>query len=560
MSESSEIHFRDLGLPPELLRAVEELGYEQPTPIQAGAIPPLLEGRDMLGQAQTGTGKTAAFALPLLAKLDLGLKAVQAIVLTPTRELAMQVAEAVRAYGKYVGKRGVHVLPVYGGQPMHIQRKALRSGVHVVIGTPGRVKDHLERGSLNLHCVSFFGLDEADEMLNMGFLDDVEWILDQAPAERQIALFSATLPRQIRRVAEKHLKDVADVKIEHKTLTVENTEQQSVRVGRYEKREALERLLEVDDYEAVLIFVGTQRGAGELAEHLQGRGLQAECIHGGMNQSQRDAVVKRLRGRMIQFLVATDVAARGLDVEHIELVVNFDLPRDQEVYVHRVGRTGRMGRVGRSITFWQHRDRYMLQSIERFIGQRMEPIRVPGRAEMLDRRRARFAEKIRTVAAAEPDGDTEAFLDLVGVLASENELTLSRVAAAAARIAWGEAPLTAEPDPHADTRREPGETTEIVIPIGKLNQVRPKDIVGAIAGESKLPGHVVGDIRILDKVTFVTVPTQHAQKILAALEGARICGRNVRPRLAHPEGGDRGPRGDRPPRHGRRPKPRRPRR
>ena len=270
----------------------------------------------------------------------------------------------------------------------------------MVIGTPGRVSDHLRRGTLNLAGVHFFCLDEADEMLNMGFLDDVEWILEQAPAERQIALFSATLPRQIRRVAEKHLKDVADVKIEHKTLTVENTEQQSVRVGRYEKREALERLLEVDDYEAVLIFVGTQRGAGELAEHLQGRGLQAECIHGGMNQSQRDAVVKRLRGRMIQFLVATDVAARGLDVEHIELVVNFDLPRDQEVYVHRVGRTGRMGRVGRSITFWQHRDRYMLQSIERFIGQRMQPIRVPGRAEMLDRRRARFAEKIRTVAAA----------------------------------------------------------------------------------------------------------------------------------------------------------------
>jgi len=531
MSSTGELHFRDLNLSAPLLKAVEELGYEQPTPIQAGAIPPLLEGRDLVGQAQTGTGKTAAFAMPLLQRLDPDAKGVQAIVLTPTRELAMQVAEATRAYGKHIGKRGVHVLPVYGGQPMHIQLNALRRGVHVVIGTPGRVRDHLKRRTLSLEKVRFFGLDEADEMLNMGFIEDVEWILEQAPAERQIALFSATMPAPIRRIASRHLKDPVDMKIVQRTLTVSNIEQFSIRVGRNEKNEALERVLEAEEYEAVLIFAGTQRMTAELAEHLQGHGYQAECIHGGMNQPQREAVVGRLKKRRTSIVVATDVAARGLDVDHIGLVVNYDLPRDQEVYVHRVGRTGRAGRKGRAISFWYPRDRNMLRSIERFSGQQMEPMRIPGRSELTDRRREKFQNSIRAML----DSDLGPFRNMFIGMEREEGTELADLAAAAARLAWGEAPLyvAAEPEPREYDDAAGDDLVEIVIPVGSWNRVRPGAIVGAIAGETGLPGKAIGRVNILEKVTFVSVPAEHVHRILKALKGTRIGGRVVYPRLAH---------------------------
>jgi ATP-dependent RNA helicase DeaD len=531
MSAEAEPTFRDLDLIDPLLRSIDELGYEQPTPIQAGAIPPLLEGRDLLGQAQTGTGKTAAFTLPLLQRLDLDDKSVQAIVLTPTRELALQVAEAVRSYGKHLGKRGVHVLPIYGGQPIHIQRNALQRGVHVVIGTPGRVRDHLERKTLSLAGVRFFGLDEADEMLKMGFIEDVEWILEHAPDDRQIALFSATLPRPIRRVAERHLHDPADVKIAHRTMTLPGTEQFAMRVGRHEKNEALERVLEAEDYEAVLIFAGTQRATAELAEHLQGHGYQAECIHGGMDQKAREAVVNRLKARKTQIVVATDVAARGLDVDHIGLVVNFDIPRDPEIYVHRIGRTGRAGRSGRSITFWQSRDGGMMRSIERFSGRPMEMMRIPGRAELVDRRRERFQDKIRALT----EDDLAPFLNLVKEMHTEEGLELSDLAAAAARMAWGESPLYVAPDPEPQSRgrAEGDDLVEIVIPVGSWNRVRPASIVGAIAGETGLPGHTVGRIKILERVSFVAVPGEHVSRIMRSLKGKRIAGRVIYPRLAH---------------------------
>jgi len=534
MSAETELSFRDLDLDPALLRAVEEQGYEQPTPIQAGAIPPLLEGHDLLGQAQTGTGKTAAFALPLLQRLDLKEKPVQAIVLTPTRELALQVAEAVRSYGKYLDKSGVRVLPVYGGQPIHIQRNALRRGVHVVIGTPGRVRDHLQRGTLSLSAVRFFGLDEADEMLKMGFIEDVEWILEHAPAERQIALFSATLPAPIRRIAKRHLKDAVDMKIAHRTLTLPGTEQFAMRVGRHEKQEALERVLEAEEYEAVLIFAGTQLATAGLAEHLQGRGHQAECIHGGMNQPQREAVVARLKARKTQIVVATDVAARGLDVDHIGLVINYDLPRDQEIYVHRIGRTGRAGRTGRSISFWQPRDRAMLRAIERFAGAKMKPMKIPGRAEVVDRRRERFQDNLRALT----ESDLEPFRNLVKVMHAEEGLDLTDLAAAAARLAWGETPLYVTADPEPDRASFSGaesddDLVEIVIPVGSWNRVRPASIVGAIAGETGLPGSVVGRIKILERVTFVGVPVEHVRTIMRALKGTSVAGRIIYPRLAH---------------------------
>jgi len=534
---STDLHFRDLSLSPPLIQALEERGYERPTPIQAGAIPPLLEGRDLVGQAQTGTGKTAAFALPLLACIDLENNAVQAIVLTPTRELALQVAEATRAYGKHLGRRGVSVLPVYGGQPMHVQKNALRRGVNVVIGTPGRVRDHLQRGTLSLAGVRFFGLDEADEMLKMGFIEDVEWILEQAPAERQIALFSATMPTRIRRIAERHLKQAVDLKISPRALTLPTTEQFSMRVGRHEKLEALERVLEAEDYEAVLIFAGTQKSTAELAERLQARGHAAECIHGGMNQQQREAVVQRLKGRKTGIVVATDVAARGLDVDHIGLVVNFDLPRDVEVYVHRIGRTGRAGRSGRAISFQLPRDRNMLRAIERFIGVTMEAMRIPGRAEVVDRRRERFQDKLRALL----EGDLGEFRNMAHTMQTEEEIDPLDLAAAALRNAWGESPVYVAPDPEPvarpdrrpDRRPDDDDLVEIVIPVGSWNRVRPGAIVGAIAGEAKLPGSVIGRIKILDKVTFVAVPGEHVAKIMKALKGTRIGGRVVYPRLAH---------------------------
>lgn len=530
MSDDHPARFADLGLAPEILAAVEALGYESPSAIQAGAIPPLLDGRDMIGQAQTGTGKTAAFALPMLQRLDMQRRDVQALVLTPTRELAMQVAEAVRAYGRTLGKRGVRVLPVYGGQAIHIQRKALQGTVHVVIGTPGRVRDHLARGTLDLSGVHFFCLDEADEMLNMGFLEDVEWILEHAPEDRQVALFSATMPGPIRRVADSYLKDPADVRIARQTKTVERIEQLSLRVSRHAKKEAVERLLGVEDYEAVLIFAGTQRMVDELSEYLQARGVGAEGIHGGMTQQQRDAVVKRLRARKIQVVVGTDVAARGLDVDHIGLVINYDLPRDPEVYVHRVGRTGRAGREGRAISLWNPREQRMLRTIERFSKQPMTPMQLPGVEDLLARRRTRMIERLR----AFEEGELESFEAWSAEIAEELGVEPAQLAAAALRLAWGDEPLRAEkPEGHVELF----DTIEIVLPVGYKDRLKPGAVVGAIAGETGLPGGVVGRINMLERVTFVEVAAQHVQTILEKLDGAQLAGRRIRPRLAHPEGG-----------------------
>ena len=527
--------FHELGLAPSLLKAVAELGYETPTPIQVAAIPPLLVGRDLVGQAQTGTGKTAAFALPLLQRLDLERNDVQAIVLAPTRELAMQVAASIRAHGKYVGRYGVSVLPVYGGQPIHIQRKALRRAVHVVVGTPGRVSDHLRRGTLDLTGVHFFCLDEADEMLNMGFLDEVEWILDHAPKKRQIALFSATMPKPIRRVAAKHLSNPIDVRTAREGKTVDRIEQRSMRVSRYRKNDALERILGVEDHDAVLVFVGTQRAAAEVAEHLQSLGFGADCIHGGMDQKARDAVVGRLRRKRIQIVVGTDVAARGLDVDHVSLVINYDLPRDPEVYVHRVGRTGRAGREGRAISIWQPREQYMLRSIERFIKQSMKPMPIPGVEELLARQRQRMRQALAEVH----EEGTNDFRAWAEAIASETDFDPITLAAAALRLAWGDGPLRAQPV--SPPSKDPSDYTEIVIPVGSRDRMRPGTLVGIIAGETELPGHVVGRINMRDTVSFVGVRTEHVKPILAALQNVRVGRRVVSARLAHPDGAPRRP-------------------
>ncbi|HWM92356.1 MAG TPA: DEAD/DEAH box helicase [Thermoanaerobaculia bacterium] len=551
----AETSFADLGLSEPLLKVLAEVGYEAPTPIQAKTIPALLEGRDLIGQAQTGTGKTAAFALPMLQRLDPKLAEVQALVLAPTRELAIQVAEAFHVYSRYIGDRGrIGVLPVYGGQPIDRQQQRLQRGVHVVVGTPGRIMDHLRRGTLRLDKIRHVAIDEADEMLKMGFLEDVEWILAQAPEERQIALFSATLPPEIRRVASRHLRNPVMIEIERRTLTVPETEQRYLNVHGPQKLEALTRILETESATAVLVFTRMKTGAAELADHLNGRGYSAEALHGDMNQAQRETVLRRLRSGQVEIVVATDVAARGLDVERISHVVNYDMPHDVESYVHRIGRTGRAGRTGVAILFVAPRERRMLQDIERFTKQRIEPMRMPTQADVAARRMAMFKESLRKTLKEE---DLELYLTLVEELAEEEGLDMAEVAAAAARLARGDKPLEMEIEPEPQQVAAPqGGMVRLFLSAGRRNGVRPADIVGAVANEAGVPGKSIGAIDIYDNFTFVEVPEEYRDQVLDRMSRATIRGRPVEARIARPEGPgsperpDRPSQGFRPPRGG----------
>ncbi len=532
--EGSAATFESLGISEPILRTLTEIGYEAPTPIQEKTIPPMLAGRDLIGQAQTGTGKTAAFAIPILEKIDPAVPEVQALVLAPTRELAIQVAEAIHTYSKYRGRVGV--LPVYGGQPIQLQLKRLDRGVHVVVGTPGRIMDHLRRGSLRLDAVRLVVLDEADEMLRMGFIEDVEWILSQAPEGRQTALFSATLPREIRRIAERHLKSPISIEIEHKTLTVPTIEQRYLIVTPQQKLDALARILETETTDAVLIFTRTKNGAAELTERLEGRGYAAEAMHGDMNQAQRETVIRRLRGGQVEIVVATDVAARGLDVERISHVINYDIPNDVEAYVHRIGRTGRAGRSGVAVLFVSPRERRMMQEIERFTGQRIMPMKMPTQADVAARRIALFKDSIRRSVA---EGDLDLYLSLVEELVEEG-LDLAEIAAGAARLARGDKPLEVEVEPEAASvpQAEDG-MVRLFIAAGSWAGVRPGDIVGAIANEAGVPGKAIGSIEIYDRFTFVEIPAQYRDQVLERMANATIRGRPVQIRIATPEGGGR---------------------
>ena len=547
--EGDAVTFESLGLSAPILKAIAEIGYETPTPIQEKTIPPMLAGRDLIGQAQTGTGKTAAFAIPILEKIDLTVPGVQALVLAPTRELAIQVAEAVHVYSKYLGR--VAVLPVYGGQPIQLQLKRLDRGVHVVVGTPGRIMDHLRRGSLRLDAVRVVVLDEADEMLRMGFIEDVEWILSQAPEGRQTALFSATLPREVRRIAERHLGNPISIEIEHKTMTVPATEQRYLHVSPQQKLDALARILETEETDAVLIFTRTKNGAAELTERLQGRGYAAESMHGDMNQAQRETVIRRFKGGQVEIVVATDVAARGLDVERISHVVNYDIPNDVEAYVHRIGRTGRAGRSGVAVLFVSPRERRMMTEIERYTGQRITPMKMPTQADVAARRVALFKDNIRTTIE---EGDLDLYLSLVEELVEEG-LDLAEIAAAAAKLARGDKPLEVEvePAPERVARTEEG-MVRLFIDAGSRGGVRPGDIVGAIANEAGVPGKAIGSIDIYDDFTFVELPSQFRDQVLQRMARATIRGRPIEIRVATPDGGgkphergrDRRPPEDRP--------------
>ena len=454
---SETLNFSDLGLSDAVLKALKDVGYETPSAIQAATIPPLLAGRDVVGLAQTGTGKTAAFALPILSRLDLSQKNPQALVLAPTRELALQVCEAFEKYASHL--RGVHVLPVYGGQAYGVQLSALRRGVHVVVGTPGRIMDHLEKGTLDLSELKYLVLDEADEMLKMGFAEDVETILADTPDDKQVALFSATMPAQIRRISKKYLNDPEEITVAAKTTTSANTTQRYLMVAYPQKVDALTRILEVENFEGMIVFVRTKNETETLAEKLRARGYSAAAISGDVAQAQRERTVNQLKSGKLDILVATDVAARGLDVDRISHVINFDIPIDTESYVHRIGRTGRAGRSGAAISFVTPRERRLLGAIEKATRQPLTEMRLPSVEDVNVTRLARFDDAI-TSALGQTDLISQ-FRDIVGHYVSHHDVPEADVAAALAVVAQGETPLLLSPeDPRArrDERYGRGET------------------------------------------------------------------------------------------------------
>ncbi|HUX73462.1 MAG TPA: DEAD/DEAH box helicase [Steroidobacteraceae bacterium] len=548
--------FRDLALSEPVLQALNDVGYESPTPIQAATIPVLLSGADMLGQAQTGTGKTAAFALPALSKIDLALREPQVLVLVPTRELALQVAEAFQRYAAHMP--GFHVLPIYGGQSYQPQLNALRRGVHVVVGTPGRVIDHIGRATLKLSGLTLLVLDEADEMLQMGFIDAVESILQQTPAERQIALFSATLPAAIRRIAQKHLRAPLEVTIKSKTSTATNIRQRYWLVSGVHKLDALTRILEAESFDGMLVFTRTKQSTVELAEKLEARGFAASPLNGDIPQAQRERTVARFKAGQIDILVATDVAARGLDVERISHVVNYDVPYDTESYVHRIGRTGRAGRSGEAILFIAPRERNMLRVIERATRQAVEQMNLPSVDAVNAQRIAKFKQRIAdTIAMPE----TAAYRPIVEQLEAQTGIPLIEIAAALASLVPGPAPLllAAKPPgraaegtaphaaPHAarahpaaqaanapaaatGRRRTaaPAELQTYRVAVGSTHGVKPGNLVGAIAHEAGIEGVHIGRIDIREDHSFVDLPAGMPPPIFTRLRTVRVAGRELR--------------------------------
>jgi ATP-dependent RNA helicase DeaD len=541
-TEQSVASFGDLGLSPAVLEALAEVGYESPSPIQAATIPVLLAGRDMLGQAQTGTGKTAAFALPMLSRIEVRGGPPQGIVLVPTRELAIQVAEAFQRYASKI--RGFHVLPIYGGQSYTPQLMSLKRGAHVVVGTPGRVMDHLKRGTLDLGGVTCLVLDEADEMLQMGFVDDIEWILEQTPPTRQVALFSATLPAPIRRIAQKHLREPAEVTITSRTSTATNIRQRYWVVSGVHKLDALTRILEAETFDGMLIFSRTKQSTVELAERLEARGFAVAALNGDMQQKDRERTVARLKGGQLDILVATDVAARGLDVERISHVVNYDVPYDTESYVHRIGRTGRAGRSGEAILFITPRERNMLRYIERATRSPLEPMELPTVADVNEQRVARFRQRITEALAA---GQGEPFLSLIEEYEREHDVPAIEIAAALAGLLQGGSPLLlkekserpAESSEHrgedAGRRAAPSQerlaeedTETFRIEVGYVHGVKPGNIVGAIANVAGLEGRQIGHVDIREDHTFVGLPKGMPDAVMRELAKTRVAGQMLR--------------------------------
>lgn len=542
-SQPTVSSFRDLNLPAPLLTTLDKVGYETPTPIQARTIPYLLEGLDLLGHAPTGTGKTAAFALPLLARTDIGRREIQTLVLTPTRELAIQVAEAFQRYASNLP--GFHVLPVYGGQEYGAQIRQLRRGVHLIVGTPGRVMDHMRKGTLKLDALRALVLDEADEMLRMGFIEDVEWILDQTPKGRQIALFSATMPKEVRRIANRHLNDPREISIEARTATAETVRQRYWLVSGLHKLDALTRILEVEPFAALLMFVRTKTATTELAAKLEARGYAAAALNGDMAQQHREQTVERLKQGALDILVATDVAARGLDLDRISHVVNYDIPYDTEAYIHRIGRTGRAGRKGDAILFVAPREQRMLHAIERATRQKIEPLELPSTETVNNKRIADFKQRISDTLAA---GELDFMQGLMEQYQQEHDVPALEIAAALAKISIGDRPLLLKPDKPKPTRRRseprqrderteqrprrsqtrPGKGMErFRIEVGHQHNVKPGNIVGAIANEAGLDSQHIGHIDIHTEFSLVDLPVGMPNDVFQDLRKAWVCGQRL---------------------------------
>jgi len=557
--------FSDFNLPEPLMAAIRDVGYETPSPIQEEAIGPLLEGRDLVGRAPTGTGKTAAFALPLLARIDLSSRNVQLLVLTPTRELAIQVAEALQRYAHHLP--GFHVLPVYGGQAYGGQIRQLKRGVQAIVGTPGRVMDHMRKGTLKLDALQALVLDEADEMLRMGFIDDVEWVLEQTPPTRQIALFSATMPTQIVRIAKKHLSNAHEIAIKAKTATAALIEQTYWLVSGMHKLDALTRILEVEPFEGMLIFVRTKVATTELAERLEARGYSAAALNGDMAQPHREQMVERLKSGSLDILVATDVAARGLDVDRITHVVNYDIPHGTESYIHRIGRTGRAGRQGKAILFVAPRERRMLQAIERATRQKVEPMKLPTVEMVSNKRIADFKQGITDTLAA---GELDFLQRLVEQYQADHDVPAIEIAAALAKMALGGRDLVLK----AETRngrsdrpdrsgrgersrsgdqsgrrdpesREPGSRVGMLtyrVEVGQSHDVKPGNLVGAIANETGLDARYIGQIDIRDDHSLVDMPAGMPKDVFLALKNVWVCGRKLDISTPGQQGGTKPPR------------------
>ncbi|MFC1566036.1 DEAD/DEAH box helicase [Candidatus Neomarinimicrobiota bacterium] len=549
--QTTMVEFDEFGLAAPIIKAVKELGYESPSPIQARAIPILLKGYDLVGQAQTGTGKTAAFALPLLSRIDLKIKNPQVLVLTPTRELAIQVAEAFQGYASHL--KNFHILPIYGGQSYVGQLQQLKRGVQVVVGTPGRVMDHMRRGTLKLDAISTLVLDEADEMLRMGFLDDVKWILEQTPENRQIALFSATMPVAIRRIAEKYLQNPHEVTIKTRTSTVETTNQRYWMVSGHHKLDALTRILEAEVFDAILIFVRTKISTVELAEKLEARGYASLPLNGDIRQRERELTIERLKSGKISILVATDVAARGLDVDRISHVINYDIPYDTEGYVHRIGRTGRMGKKGEAIMFVAPREKRLLHAIEKATRQKIELMKLPTVADINDKRIERFKDRITQTLGTD---DLEYYVQIIDQYRIESNVPSLEIAAALAKLLQDENPLllkrqkekilekpvhdkAGKYDRRGNERggrreKQHKQSTQSVagmetykILVGHSNGVKAGNIVGAIANEGELDSKHIGRIEIFEDFSTVDLPRGIPQDTLDSLGKIVVSGQRL---------------------------------
>ena len=533
----SSVNFNSFGLSDALLKVLEEVGYEVPTAIQEQCITHLLNGHDVIGQAQTGTGKTAAFALPLIDRIDLNNNQVQLLVLVPTRELAIQVSEAIQTYARHL--KGFHVLPIYGGQSYDVQLRPLKRGVHAVVGTPGRVMDHLKRGTLKLNSLKALVLDEADEMLKMGFIDDVKWVMEKLPKERQIALFSATMPDVIRRVAEKFLNSPKVVKVKTKTATAQTISQRYWLVGGVHKLDALTRILEVESFDALLIFVRTKTATIDLAEKLSARGFTAEAINGDIAQNQRERIIQQLKNGKIDILIATDVAARGLDVDRISHVVNYDIPQDPESYVHRIGRTGRAGREGKAILFVAPRERRMLKTIERITRQPIDPMLLPSAKIINEQRVDNFKQRITDTL---DNQELSIFEELILDYQKEHEIDAFKIASALALMAQGTEPLLLNEKEinqtsfdeknknkisvsiHADSLKDnPAiKMRRYRVAVGRKDNIKPGNVLGAIANEAEISSEFIGAIQIFQDFTTVDLPDEMPKETLQILKNTRV--------------------------------------